>query len=111
MATKKTDINRLDVEVRDEFGKGASRRVRREGKVPAVLYGHGADPQHLTLNAHDFAAVLRNKGTNALLTLNLGGKDQLALVKEVTVHPIRPVILHTDLLTVKRGENRQGRLG
>lgn len=98
------EANRLEVEIRTEFGKGASRRTRREGKVPAVLYGHGAEPQHLSLQAREFAAVLRNKGTNAVLTLNIGGTDQLALVKEISVHPIRPVILHTDLLSVKLGE-------
>jgi large subunit ribosomal protein L25 len=98
------DVNALKVEVRNEFGKGAARRTRREGKVPAVLYGHGTAPQHLALPAHDFAAILRNNGSNAILTLDIDGQSQLALTKEVTVHPIRPVILHADLLVVKKGE-------
>ena len=71
--------NNLTASVRTETGKGASRRARREGRVPAVLYGHGTDPRHLELDGHDFAAVLRNAGTNALLTLDIDGEEQLAL--------------------------------
>ncbi|UVO11880.1 50S ribosomal protein L25/general stress protein Ctc [Mycobacterium sp. SVM_VP21] len=96
--------NKLAVSVRSETGKGASRRARREGKVPAVLYGHGTDPQHLELNAHDYAAVLRHSGTNAVLTLDIEGKEQLALTKALEIHPIRRTIQHADLLVVKRGE-------
>ncbi|GFG67037.1 50S ribosomal protein L25 [Mycobacterium kubicae] len=96
--------NQLSVSVRSETGKGASRRARREGKIPAVLYGHGADPQHLELPAHDFAAVLRHSGTNAVLTLNIAGKEQLALTKSLEIHPIRRTIQHADLLVVRRGE-------
>ena len=76
MATK---TNNLTAELRTHTGKGASRRARRDGKVPAVLYGHRADPRHLLLSAHDFAAVLRNSGTNAVLTLDIDGDEQLAL--------------------------------
>ena len=57
---------RLAAEPRTEFGKGAARRTRRAGKVPAVLYGHGTDPVHVALPAHDFARVLREQGTNAV---------------------------------------------
>ncbi|OBK24207.1 50S ribosomal protein L25/general stress protein Ctc [Mycobacterium asiaticum] len=96
--------NQLSVSVRTETGKGASRRARREGKIPAVLYGHGADPQHLELPGHDFAAVLRHAGTNAVLTLDIGGKEQLALTKSIDIHPIRRTIQHADLLVVRRGE-------
>ncbi len=96
--------NSLVAEVRKETGKGASRRARRNGKVVAVLYGHGADPQHLELNAHDFAAVLRNSGTNAVLTLDIEGKEQLALTRALEIHPIRRSITHADLLVVRRGE-------
>lgn len=103
MATGAT-TNKLDVEVRTRTGKGASRQARREGKVPAVLYGHGTDPQHLECNAHDFAAVLRRSGINAVLSLQIGGKEQLALPKAVTVHPIKRTITHADLIVVKRGE-------
>lgn len=96
--------NKLTAGVRTETGKGASRRARREGKVPAVLYGHGTDPQHLELNARDFAAVLRHAGTNAVLTLDIGGSEQLALTKSLEIHPIRRNIQHADLLVVRRGE-------
>jgi large subunit ribosomal protein L25 len=103
MATTST-ANKLTAAVRTETGKGASRRARRNGKVPAVLYGHGTDPQHLELDAHDFAAVLRHSGTNAVLSLDINGKEQLALTKALEVHPIRRNIQHVDLLVVRRGE-------
>jgi large subunit ribosomal protein L25 len=100
----KSTTNNLTAELRTQTGKGASRRARRDGKIPAVLYGHGADPQHLLLSAHDFAAVLRNSGTNAVLALDVGGKEQLALTKALDIHPIRRNIQHADLLVVRRGE-------
>jgi large subunit ribosomal protein L25 len=96
--------NNLTAEVRTKTGKGASRQARRDGKVPAVLYGHGADPQHLTLPAREFAAVLRNFGTNAVLTLDIDGKEALALPKAIEIHPIRRNIQHVDLIIVRRGE-------
>jgi large subunit ribosomal protein L25 len=100
----KSTTNNLTAELRTRTGKGASRRARRDGKIPAVLYGHGADPQHLLLSAHDFAAVLRNSGTNAVLALDVGGEEQLALTKALDIHPIRRNIQHADLLVVRRGE-------
>ena len=96
--------NQLAVKVRTETGKGASRRARRDGWIPAVLYGHGSDPQHLNLPGHDFAAVLRHSGTNAVLALDIEGKEQLALTKALDIHPIRRTITHADLLVVRRGE-------
>ncbi|MGE0783878.1 50S ribosomal protein L25/general stress protein Ctc [Mycolicibacterium sp.] len=96
--------NNLTAQVRTATGKGASRRARREGRVPVVLYGHGTDPQHLELDGHDFAAVLRHAGTNAVLTLNIEGTEQLALTKAIEIHPIRRNIQHADLLVVRRGE-------
>ena len=96
--------NNLTAAVRTETGKGASRRARREGQIPAVLYGHGSDPQHLLLPGRDFAAVLRHSGTNAVLTLDIDGKEQLALTKALEIHPIRRNIQHADLLVVRRGE-------
>lgn len=96
--------NQLTASVRTETGKGASRRARREGKVPAVLYGHGTEPQHLVLPAREFAAVLRNSGTNAVLTLEIEGTEQFALTKALDIHPIRRNIQHADLLVVRRGE-------
>jgi large subunit ribosomal protein L25 len=103
----KSAVNQLTATVRTETGKGASRRARRDGRIPAVLYGHGADPQHLELPGHDFAAVLRHAGTNAVLTLDIAGKEQLALTKALDIHPIRRTIQHADLLVVRRGEKVQ----
>jgi large subunit ribosomal protein L25 len=96
--------NNLRAAVRTTTGKGASRRARREGKVPVVLYGHGSEPQHLELNGRDFSAVLRHAGTNAVLTLDIDGSEQLALTKAIEIHPIRRNIQHADLLVVRRGE-------
>jgi large subunit ribosomal protein L25 len=95
---------RLAAEPRTEFGKGAARRTRRAGKIPAVLYGHGSDPQHVALPALEFARVVREQGSNAILSLDLDGRPQLALTKTVTVHPLRRYIEHVDLLIVRRGE-------
>ncbi|WP_306360975.1 50S ribosomal protein L25/general stress protein Ctc [Nocardia sp. CC227C] len=99
-----SDANLLEATVRTEFGKGAARRTRRDGNVPAVLYGHNSDPQHLAVNAQAFAAILREHGANAILNLEIGGKKQLAMTKSVVVHPIRRYIEHADLLVIKRGE-------
>ena len=104
MAKKASPTNNLTAAVRTRTGKGASRLARREGRVPVVLYGHGTDPQHLEINAREYAAVLRNSGTNAVLTLDIAGKEQLALTKQVVVHPIKRNIEHADLIVVKRGE-------
>ena len=94
---------RLSVTERDEFGKGAARRLRRDKKVPAVLYGHGADPVHLALPGHETLLALRQ--ANVLLTLELpGGKEQLALPKQVQRHPIRDSVEHVDLILVRKGE-------
>jgi large subunit ribosomal protein L25 len=95
---------RLEAEIRTEFGKGGARRTRRAGRVPAVLYGHGQDVVHLSLPAREFAAALRNGGTNALLTVVIDGKDQLALTKAVQRDPIKRVHEHVDLVIVRRGE-------
>jgi large subunit ribosomal protein L25 len=95
---------RLAAEARTEFGKGAARRTRRAGKIPAVLYGHGSDPKHLALPALEFARVVREHGQNAVLTLEIDSNTELALTKTVTTHPIKNYIEHVDLLLVQRGE-------
>jgi large subunit ribosomal protein L25 len=95
---------RLAAEPRTEFGKGAARRTRRDGKIPAVLYGHGSDPKHLALPSIEFARVVREHGQNAVLTLEFNGASELALTKTVTTHPIKNYIEHVDLLLVVRGE-------
>jgi large subunit ribosomal protein L25 len=93
---------KIQAEPRTEFGKGAARRIRRESKVPAVLYGHGTDPLHVTLPGHDLMLALKN--ANALLSVELDGKSQLALPKQVQRDPIKGNIEHADLLVVRRGE-------
>ncbi|MGQ0479695.1 MAG: 50S ribosomal protein L25/general stress protein Ctc [Pseudonocardia sp.] len=95
---------RITAEQRTEFGKGAARRTRRAGQIPAVLYGHGSEPVHLALPALEFARALREHGRNAVLTLALGTGPQLALPKTVVTHPIRNYIEHVDLLVIKKGE-------
>ena len=95
---------RLVAEPRTEFGKGSARRTRRAGRVPAVLYGHGQDVVHLSLPAREFAAVLRNGGSNALITVELDGAEHLALTKSVQRDPLTRVHEHVDLLAVRRGE-------
>jgi large subunit ribosomal protein L25 len=95
---------RINAEPRTEFGKGAARRVRRAGQIPAVLYGHGSEPVHLALPALDFARALRENGRNAVLTLALDSGPQLALPKTVVTHPVRNYIEHVDLLLIRRGE-------
>ena len=93
---------RIKAERRTEFGKGAARRTRRAGKVPAVLYGHGEAPRHISLPGHDLMLAL--KSPNVLLNLALDGKSQLALPKEVQRHPVRRHLEHVDLILVRRGE-------
>ena len=86
---------RISAEQRTEFGKGAARRIRRDNKVPAVLYGHGEDPRHISLPGHDLMMALKTQ--NVLLTLDIGGADELALPKDVQRDPIRGFIEHVDL--------------
>ncbi|MFH9297322.1 50S ribosomal protein L25/general stress protein Ctc [Streptomyces sp. NPDC017520] len=93
---------KLATEVRTEFGKGSARRVRRANRVPAVVYGHGAEPVHVTLPGHELLLALRT--ANVLIGLEIDGKDMLVIPKAVQRHPLRSTIEHVDLLTVKRGE-------
>ncbi|MGB3304442.1 50S ribosomal protein L25/general stress protein Ctc [Gordonia sp. (in: high G+C Gram-positive bacteria)] len=94
----------LATTVRTEKGKGASRRARAAGQVPAVLYGHGTDAKSLLLPNRELSAILRNHGINAVIELDIEGSTELALTKQVDVHPISNYIEHVDLLIVKRGE-------
>ncbi|MFL6057169.1 MAG: 50S ribosomal protein L25/general stress protein Ctc [Actinoallomurus sp.] len=94
---------RIAAEPRTEFGKGPARRARRAGKVPAVLYGHGTDPQHITLPGHELMLAL--KTANVLLRVEgLEGGAELALPKDVQRDPLKGFLEHVDLLVVKRGE-------
>lgn len=93
---------KITAETRTEFGKGAARRIRRDKKVPAVVYGHGVDPLHITLPGHELQLALRTP--NVLLTLDIEGKSQLAIPKAVQRDAIKGFLEHVDLLTVKSGE-------
>ena len=93
---------KLTAETRTEFGKGASRRIRREGQVPAVVYGHGTEPVHITLPGHELQLALRTP--NVLLTLDIEGRTELAIPKAVQRDALKGFLKHVDLLTVKRGE-------
>jgi large subunit ribosomal protein L25 len=95
---------KITAERRTEFGKGAARRIRREDKIPAVVYGHGNEPIHLTLPGHDTMMALKHGGANAVLELQIDGDSQLALAREVQVDPIRRVLEHIDFVAVRRGE-------
>ncbi len=95
---------RLSAETRTEFGKGGARRTRRAGKIPAVIYGHGADPRHVSLPAREFTNAVRHGGANVLLTLELEGEEQLAIPKAIQRHAIKGTFDHVDLLAVRSGE-------
>ena len=87
---------------RTEFGKGASRRARRDGLVPAVIYGHGEKPQHITLPARELGVAL--KQSNVLLDISIDGKTELTLPKAIVRHPLKQILEHVDLVLVRRGE-------
>ncbi len=93
---------KLTATARTEFGKGAARRLRRADQIPAVLYGHGSDPLHVSLPGHD--TMLALKHANALFEIELDGKTTLAIAKDVQREPVKNVIEHVDLLIVKKGE-------
>ncbi len=97
-----SDASKINAEKRTEFGKGAARRIRRADKVPAVLYGHGSDPIHLTLPGHDTMMALKLQ--NAVLSLDVEGQQHLALAKDVQRDPIKRFIEHVDLVIVRKGE-------
>ncbi|MFI7344740.1 50S ribosomal protein L25/general stress protein Ctc [Streptomyces sp. NPDC049936] len=97
---------KISAGTRTEFGKGAARRIRRDDKVPGVLYGHGSDPLHLTLPGHELLMALRTP--NVLIALDIDGKtNELAIPKSVQRDPIKGFLEHVDLLLVKRGEKVQ----
>lgn len=94
---------RLVAEPRTEFGKGAARRVRRANKVPAVLYGHGQEPRHVSLSGHELMRALKG-GANTLLTLGIDGGEELCLPRQIVRDPIKGFFTHVDLLLVRSGE-------
>jgi large subunit ribosomal protein L25 len=93
---------KIPAELRTEFGKGAARRVRRANKVPAVIYGHGADTKHVTVPGHELLLALRT--ANVLIALDIDGTTELVIPKAVQRHPLKRFLEHVDLLSVKRGE-------
>jgi large subunit ribosomal protein L25 len=93
---------KLDATLRTKFGKGASRQDRMKGRTPAVIYGHGAEARHITVDAHEVAKILRHK--NAVIDLNLDGKVESVLVKSATKDPVTQVIEHIDLVGLIKGE-------
>jgi large subunit ribosomal protein L25 len=99
------ESNKVVAEVRDSFGKGAARKIRAAGKIPAVIYGHGTEPVHITVPAHQVGLLLRK--ANAVLDLDIDGTSQLTLVKDVQKDPVLQIIEHLDLLIVRRGEKVQ----
>ncbi|MEW1654566.1 MULTISPECIES: 50S ribosomal protein L25/general stress protein Ctc [unclassified Streptomyces] len=93
---------KLAAQARNDFGKGAARRLRREEKVPAVIYGHGAEPKHVALDSH--ALMMALKTPNALIRLELDGDSELVIPKAVQREAIRRFLVHVDFLSVKKGE-------
>lgn len=96
------DYTKLAAENRTKFGKGAARKLRAADKIPAVVYGHGTEPQHITLPGHETMLLVRT--ANAVVDLDIEGAAQLALVKDVQRDPVRQIIEHIDLVVVRRGE-------
>jgi large subunit ribosomal protein L25 len=97
-----SDNNPMDVDIRTSFGKGAARKLRQAGKIPAVVYGHGADPLHVALPAHETTLIARK--ANALIDLKMTDGAQLVLIKDIQRDPVRQIIEHLDLVIVRKGE-------
>lgn len=97
-----SDTPQLVTTARESFGKGAARKLRAAGQTPVVVYGHGTDPLHLTVEAHPFSLIVRH--ANAIIELEVNGKKQLVLVKDVQKDPVLQLIEHADLIIVKKGE-------
>ncbi|MEO7942768.1 MAG: 50S ribosomal protein L25/general stress protein Ctc, partial [Marmoricola sp.] len=95
---------KISAETRTQFGKGAARRIRRDDKVPAVIYGHGNDPKHITLPGHDTMMALKRGGSNALLYIDVDGTTYIALTKQIQADPIKGYLEHLDFVEVQKGE-------
>ena len=100
-----SEDTKVHAELRDSFGKGFARRLRAAGKIPAVIYGHGTDPVHVALPGHQVSLIVRH--ANAVLELDVEGRQLLTLVKDVQKDPVHQIIEHIDLLVVKKGEKIQ----
>ena len=97
-----SEDTKVQAEIRENFGKGFARRLRAAGKIPAVIYGHGTEPVHVALPGHQVSLIIRR--ANALLELDIDGKEHLTLVKDVQKDPVHQIIEHIDLLVVRKGE-------
>ena len=97
-----SETNQLVATTRTNFGKGAARKLRAAGQTPAVVYGHGTDPAHIALETHPLSLIIRH--ANAVIELDIEGRKELVLVKDVQKDPVRQIIEHVDLLVVKKGE-------
>ena len=105
MADAKNSNNKISADARNSFGKGAARKLRVLGKIPAVIYGHGTEPVHVALPAHEIGLLLRR--ANAVLELDVEGTTHLTLVKDVQKDPVRQIIEHLDLIVIRKGEKVQ----
>jgi large subunit ribosomal protein L25 len=99
---KSMSDNKMAASYRKDFGKGAARKLRAAGHIPAVIYGHGEDPTHVSLPGHETTLLVRK--ANALIDLTIEGDDKLVLVKDVQRDPVRQVIEHLDLVIIRKGE-------
>jgi len=99
------EVNSVTADLRESFGKGAARKLRVLGMIPAVIYGHGTEPVHVSLPAHRIGLLLRR--TNMILELDIAGEKQLVLVKDVQKDPVKAIIEHIDLIVVRKGEKVQ----
>lgn len=97
-----SDTAKLVASARETFGKGVARKLRAAGQTPVVVYGHGTEPVHLSVETHPLTLIVRH--ANALIELDIEGKKQLVLVKDVQKNPVLQVIEHVDLVIVKKGE-------
>ncbi|MEY2900784.1 MAG: hypothetical protein RL247_950 [Actinomycetota bacterium] len=94
--------NHVAADLRTSFGKGAARKLRASGQIPAVVYGHGTDPLHVALPAHETTLIARR--ANALIELKMKDGEQLVLIKDIQRDPVRQIIEHLDLVIVRKGE-------
>ena len=97
-----SETHKLAAAPRESFGKGAARKLRAAGHTPAVVYGHGTDPVHVSVETHPLSLIVRQ--ANAIIELDIAGRTELVLVKDVQKDPVRQIIEHVDLLVVSQGE-------
>lgn len=97
-----SDNNLINADIRTNFGKGAARKLRAAGKIPAVVYGHGSEPLHVAVPAHETTLLARR--ANALMDLKMPDDQLLVLIKDIQRDPVRQIIEHLDLVIVRKGE-------